>query len=687
MEENFVTRFSSPRQWITAGAFVSFSAALYQISFIRIISYVFPFQMMFTVSLVTGAAILFSGIGALLALRVRRFFSAAVVTAIAGPAALGGVSLFTTRSMTDFASFGTALALCAVPFTLYGLLSALCYRAVHDADRVGIARLVAFAAAAFFIGITGAAWLLSLIGVVTLSLLAAAALLLTAAPFPSAAIVWVTIALFLTATSAEEYLFPLIARKPALWGNFGSEPRVVGGGWSPYARVDLVDIGKGRLAGLYNGVQYWMTGSPEHDVPFRRFLYGAVTGSVLVIGTGGGHGLLSLTQASRIEAVELDPTVVSLLKGHLSSYNRNIYNTIAVAHAGDGRSYLDRSAGGYDAIILEAAEVGLSNYHRSFIALENYLYTREAMATAFEKLTSDGILIVIHTDRHVPRERFIKAFPPAAHFRTFQATSAIPGVPGMTFATDITIASRNEGTIERWASIVRSAAPDIRDQTEEVLTSDRFVQATAITDNRPVLYLERYDQLLPFALAALLLFLIAALLAWYGNRRFGSFFFTIGASFMLSELYILNMLRSALNGYVETSAVALGFYTLGMAGGALCATRITPRMTIVALIPSFLCLFGILTFFPFGAPAAAKIFLILLAVTPFAFFTGTLFPRGLFLAETKSVPRYYAIDTIASAGAFLLFYLITAVAGFPYAGIMVFAGYLGTTSLLLRAGH
>ena len=122
----------------------------------------------------------------------------------------------------------------------------------------------------------------------------------------------------------------------------------------------------------------------------------------------------------------------------------------------------------------------------------------------------------------------------------------------------------------------------------------------------------------------------------------------------------------------------------GTAAGALLVARIPPRAATAALVPSFLLLFAVLSFFPFGAPAIVKVALIALAVLPAAFFTGTFFPRGFFLAPTGNGPWYYAMDTIASAGAFLLFYLITAVAGFSWAGVCALLGYLAAGLILSR---
>lgn len=673
-----------PSRWIVVGVVTAFSAALFQVSFIRILSYVFPFQMIFAVSLVTGAAIFFSGLGALLARPLPWLTPAAILTAVASPAALYAISLFTTRSMTDYVSFGVAVGLCAVPFTLYGLLNGICYRAVHGADRRLVAPLIGLSSVAFFIGLTGAAFFGGAVGIVTLALLAAAALaVLPLRPAP-AVVAFVVLAALLVLCGVEQRAFRLIARKPALWDRSATAPAVVGGGWSPYARVDLVDMGRGRLAGMYNGVQYWMTGAPEHDVPFRRALYGAVTGSVLVIGTGGGHGLLSLVNASRVEAVELDPLVVSLLKGPLASYNGGIYNRIAVAHAGDGRSYLDNSAGTYDAIIFEAAEVGLSNYHKSFITLENYLYTREAMASAFEKLAPAGALIIIHTDTHVPRERFMRALPSEARFRTFQAISEIPGFPHLRFTTDITVASRDPAALARWTATVLAAAPGAVDETARFTASEPFLSATPVTDDRPVLYLRELSQLTPFAVVAIFLIAVAFALGLRGDRSLGGFFLLTGVSFMVIQLYIINMLRAAVNGYVETSSIALGVFTLGSAAGALLAARVSARRAVFALVPAFLLMIGVLSLFPFGAPLAVKLLLIAVAIFPVAFVTGTFFPKGFFVAPVGSGAWYYAIDTVASAGAFLLFYLITAAVGFSYAGLFGLLCYLGAGLLLLR---
>jgi hypothetical protein len=189
-------------------------------------------------------------------------------------------------------------------------------------------------------------------------------------------------------------------------------------------------------------------------------------------------------------------------------------------------------------------------------------------------------------------------------------------------------------------------------------------------------------QLIPFAIAAILLLLIAGAMSLKGKKRLGGFFFLVGVSFMVVELYIINMLRSAINGYVETSSLALGIFTLGSAAGALCASRVSSRVSLIALAPVFLLLGGILSFFPFGAPLVIKLLLIVLAIFPTAFITGTFFPKGFFITPAGSGPWYYAIDTVASAGAFLLFYFITSLWGFSATGLTALAGYAAAAAIL-----
>jgi spermidine synthase len=123
--------------------------------------------------------------------------------------------------------------------------------------------------------------------------------------------------------------------------------------------------------------------------------------SVLIIGSAGGQETKAALMygAAHVDAVELVPTVVDLVKGRYSGYIGDIFHNPAVhVEAGEGRSFLRHSDRTYDIIQI------FSNHTNSSIAQGTgalspvYLQTAEAYEEYFSHLSANGVL---HINHHV----------------------------------------------------------------------------------------------------------------------------------------------------------------------------------------------------------------------------------------------------------------------------------------------
>ncbi len=673
-------------KWVTILSVCSFSASIFQVGLVRIMSYSFPFHMMFAISLISGIALFCWGAGAACAKWFSKRLSVILIAvSFVMPAALLILSLFGKyQTHTVFPFIGSAV-IAAFPFYFFGVVGGICYENQQRENNKSIPILIALGAVFFFAGFAGSSYAVIYTGVWNLVFISSLITLFTALGVNIFIIFVPVLSVLIVLINPGEKVFSQLAKAPVFWFSEGGTYKWVGGGWSPYARVDFYDKGEGVLAGLYNGVQYWITGPPVYDVKLRRELYKNITGDVVVIGSGGGHGLLSLKNASRIDAVELDPEIVRFMAGPLAKYNDNIYNRIDVAHAGDGRAYMENTDILYDNIILEAAEVALSNHPRSFISFENHLYTVEAMELYINRLKEEGVLFVIHTESHVPTEKFLRAIPEGIYFKLLRIPIVIHGNIKARFVTSVTIASRSEEKLEEIYLHLRESKVGTEDITEEFKNSKKYINAKPVKDNSPALHYRNIRQIIPFIAGAILFALVAIGGVFKTkNRRLGTFFVLTGAAFMINQLFIINVLRSGMGGYMETAALSLGFLTTGASLGAIYSRKMRAVPTFVGVVVFTTFSIMLLSNFPFHYSFAIKLILIFAAIFPTAFFTGVLYPKGMVLVSEERISYYLAIDTAASASGFLFFYIMVTLSGFVQTAVIAMLLYTFASLMLIK---
>lgn len=673
---------ATTRYWILLAVIIAGTGAVYQAVSIRFLAYVFPFHMLFAISLISSLAIFFTGLGALLARRWRdRHRQLTGLLLLLFPLSAAAMNLADRVPFLTGNPVLAAILLTAPALFTGGALSGIAYHetAGHASGR--IKHLIALSALAFFAGYLLSVYLFTALGVWNVFL---ATTLLLFLPLLWGRPAWVHAALLasvvlLPLADIEGPAFRLFARDPHLWET--APGRFVHGVWSPYARLDFYEMSDGRLAGLYNRTQQWAVGDPAFDLAVRRELYGKITGEVLVIGSGGGYGLLSLVNAGSITAVELDPGVVAAMRGPLASYNRNIYNTIKKVHAGDGRAFLDGSDDRYDAVILEAADLSYTAIPHSFVSMENYLYTAEGIATALARLKPGGILLIMVTKELIPAPKFINALPDGVHWRLFEGEIEVIRSISMNF--DFILASPSAERIAAWETILGDPALHLRPVGSSELGRKSSFGLDPITDDRPLLYFKGWEQATPFfALLFLLLATAAAVVATAARRNEALFFSALGVAFMLAELHIINGMRAYLGGYLETSSVLLGTLVLGGAAGTLAHDRIGDRARTAGLALTLPVMLLLLRYAPLSWPYAAKALYLIAALAPAAFFMGTLFPVGLTRSQHEHTARHYATDTIGASLGLVLFYLLMLAGGFPLVALATVACYAATVLAL-----
>ncbi|MCC7175631.1 MAG: hypothetical protein IT159_10580 [Bryobacterales bacterium] len=170
--------------------------------------------------------------------------------------------------------------------------------------------------------------------------------------------------------------------------------------WSPYYRINYSPdsriivvnlLGHQSMAGLAHP-------SPEYALPYmlNRDAGEPRFRDILIIGAGSGNDVSRALQwaapEARIDAVEIDPVILSLGRRH---HPEHPYQSPRVrAYLNDGRNFLRSAGRKYDLIIFALVDSLVLHSSVSDIRLESYLYTAEAMADVRRALKTDGLFVM-----------------------------------------------------------------------------------------------------------------------------------------------------------------------------------------------------------------------------------------------------------------------------------------------------
>jgi SAM-dependent methyltransferase len=343
-----------------------------------------------------------------------------------------------------------------------------------------------------------------------------------------------------------------------------------GQSWSPYYKITAErDEGSGTTIVSVNGVphQFHQTA----DAAPGRVVYDVARppnlGRVLVIGAGGGNDVaVALARgAEHVDAVEIDPRIHDLGK---SRHPERPYQDPRVdAHIDDGRAFLERTKERYDLILFALPDSITLVSGQSSLRLESFLFTKEALSTARDRLAPGGVFAMYNyfredwlADRYANTLTEVYGAPPCAQFFD------LFGDPESNFA--VFVAARDAASID-------CTGPHAA--TWEPATDDFPGPAT---DDHPFPYLR--DRTVPgfYAVTILLILLVSAgaiRVAGGPLRPMSGFLdlFFMGAAFLLLETK--NVVQFALlfgTTWFVNALVFLGVL-LSVLGAVLVAQRVT----------------------------------------------------------------------------------------------------------------
>lgn len=128
---------------------------------------------------------------------------------------------------------------------------------------------------------------------------------------------------------------------------------------------------------------------------------------VLVLGGGTGSEILNAHyhEAKSISVVELNPDIVTALRGLYGDFSGNVYSLPNVkVFVEEGRGYLENTPAQYDLIHLALIDSMGSSTGGVYSVNENYLLTKEAMISCLKRLKPQGLLSISRWVRNPPRD-------------------------------------------------------------------------------------------------------------------------------------------------------------------------------------------------------------------------------------------------------------------------------------------
>lgn len=181
------------------------------------------------------------------------------------------------------------------------------------------------------------------------------------------------------------------------------ESVAAGVSWSPYYKVSTRDVQDHqfgtRVYISVNGVPHQSMSPVAWKLSRASEIYGAPyvrrddapLKNVLVVGAGSGSDVaIALSKgAERVDAVDIDPRIVEI--GVERNPDGAYRDPRVTRHINDGRAFLQGTDEKYDLILFALPDSLSLVSGASQIRLESFLFTEEAMRSAQEHLTDDGV--------------------------------------------------------------------------------------------------------------------------------------------------------------------------------------------------------------------------------------------------------------------------------------------------------
>jgi hypothetical protein len=460
-----------------------------------------------------------------------------------------------------------------------------------------------------------------------------------------------------------------------------------------------------------------------------------------IIGAGGGRDILTALKAGArdVDAVELNGAIVKALSGPLRDFTGDVYHLPGVhTHIDEGRSFLTRSAGGYDLLQISLIDSWAATAAGAFALSENYLYTTEAIRLYWRRTAPTGIVSIsrwMAGDRQLEGARLSKlavhalslegVTDPQRHIAVLQAWSVGTFLLSKTPFDEAALAKldavcEERGFVRQWP---KSPSSDDTVVAEVLARGTSAYESRGIdlrppTDDRPFFFqtlslLHNVDQgtlaglsnnehsvaLLRLllgvvsALALVLFFLPFALRRrveqgapfWSGS----AYFLCIGLAFMFVEMPCVQRFVLYLGhpSYATTVVLATLLLGAGLGSSAAAHAGAAAVRRVLAVLPVLVVALALssppLFTATLGWSFPARVALSALLLAPAGFAMGFAFPSGMQAFGQRNGAWFWAVNGAASVLASVFSLAFAIVAGF-FATAIVGAAFYAVAYMLIR---
>ncbi len=176
--------------------------------------------------------------------------------------------------------------------------------------------------------------------------------------------------------------------------------------FSPYYALEAIQVQQGEVLLRANGSLHQVAldlqterGSRQRLTALLGYRYpylqlGRPIRNALVVGAGSGNDVAVLLHlgAQEVHAVEIDPVILQI--GREMHPNDPYSDPRVTVHNTDARAFLNESRESFDVIVFGTLDSMTKLSALSNVRLDNFMYTREALQAAKERLTPDGGLVL-----------------------------------------------------------------------------------------------------------------------------------------------------------------------------------------------------------------------------------------------------------------------------------------------------
>ncbi len=166
--------------------------------------------------------------------------------------------------------------------------------------------------------------------------------------------------------------------------------------WSPYYKVQVRADGPDTVVEV-NNIFHQSMAPVEQKEYFYQWPYtafGDAFENVLILGAGSGTDVAAALKhgAKRVDAVEIDPTIIRL--GRERHPDRPYSDPRVTVHNDDARHFLRTSTTKYDLVVFALIDSLTMQSSFSGVRLESYMFTVESFRAVRDHLKDDGLLVI-----------------------------------------------------------------------------------------------------------------------------------------------------------------------------------------------------------------------------------------------------------------------------------------------------